>query len=144
MIISGGVMAQFGKTNSGDEPGRMNERIITLEATLPTLATKADVSELKADTRTWVIGHWVAMMAVILSVLFHLSGALERTLDARSNVQERQIQLMQSEIAAQFAKQNTHFDQMNLRSDAIDRRLKASEEGLGRLERGDGRRRPVR
>ena len=51
----------------------MDERVIKLEAKLdtmlPTLATKGDVSEAKADIIKWLAGIAFAIVAIIISVL---------------------------------------------------------------------------
>lgn len=87
----------FGKTTpvapsggGGDDGGMSNERIASLEArfdtVLPTLATKVDIAELKAEVHKgsseqirWIIGTAVAGLAVFITVMtFVLNNAVPK------------------------------------------------------------------
>lgn len=54
------------------------ERLARLEATIPHLATKADIANLQSTIIKWFIGTWVAALTVLVSLLLYILYILSR------------------------------------------------------------------
>jgi hypothetical protein len=76
--IRPGIMDQHGRSGGGSGSNDGTEtRIARIEAVLPMLATKGDVSEAKSSIVMWVAGIGFAITAIIVSVMtFMLNRAI--------------------------------------------------------------------
>ena len=54
------------------------ERLAALEATIPHLATKADIANLQSTIIKWFVGTWVAALTVLVSLLLYILYILSR------------------------------------------------------------------
>ena len=54
------------------------ERLARLEATIPHLATKADIANLQSTIIKWFIGTWLAALTVLVSLLLYILYILSR------------------------------------------------------------------
>ena len=54
------------------------ERLAALEATIPHLATKADIANLQSTIIKWFIGTWAAALTVLVSLLLYILYILSR------------------------------------------------------------------
>ena len=54
------------------------ERLAKLEAIIPTLATKADLVDMKAEIVKWMVGIQFAAMAIIIGIIIGFGTVLTR------------------------------------------------------------------
>ena len=52
------------------------ERLAALEATIPHLATKADIANLQSTIIKWFVGTWVAALTVLVPLLLYILNRL--------------------------------------------------------------------
>lgn len=52
------------------------ERLAALEATIPHLATKADIANLQSTIIKWFIGTWLAALTVLVPLLLYILNRL--------------------------------------------------------------------
>ena len=52
------------------------ERLAALEATIPHLATKADIANLQSTIIKWFIGTWLAALTVLVPLLLYILSRL--------------------------------------------------------------------
>ena len=55
------------------------ERLARLEATIPHLATKADIANLQSTIIKWFIGTWVAALTILVPLLIYILSRLPAT-----------------------------------------------------------------
>jgi hypothetical protein len=74
--------------SGGDGPhdGDMRERVASLEGRLdtliPTLATKGDMGELRADIKAWMLGTVLVLIVGLASIIFAMTGSINSQLTA--------------------------------------------------------------
>lgn len=52
------------------------ERLAALEATIPHLATKADIANLQSTIIKWFIGTWLATLTILVPLLLYILNRL--------------------------------------------------------------------
>jgi len=114
-----------------------DERIAVLETrweeTIPKLATKADLAEVRSGLVKWTIGVGAAILVGILSLLFASHHSTNARIDSVSeridSVSERidsvnaKIDSAVAELRAENRETNARVDQVNQRLDQVNQRL---------------------
>jgi len=124
---------------------------VRLEVLIPTLATKVEVIELRAEMRNlenrlikWVVGTALALVAVFVTLSAYIATRTDNAIEAQAtrtdNAIAAQTQRMDNAIAAQTARTDSAIAAQALRTDNAISELKADIRAMNtRMDRLDAR-----